>query len=136
MNSSVNSTLTVLGNFGCVYVATISVCAFGQTWICRQFVQTCCSLTRSCLVPSTRPRKGTPPSQFAAIQFYHAQLPTPLQRTNRHLRLQPDVNLLLKIQHSLRRFHDEFLSWGAIPVTLIARLMRGEALAPGRISGT
>ncbi len=35
---------------------------------------------------------------------------------------------------SLRRFHDEFLSWGAIPVTLVARLMRGEALEPGAFS--
>lgn len=32
---------------------------------------------------------------------------------------------------SLRRFHDEFLSWGAIPVTLIANVLRGEAPGPG-----
>jgi len=37
-------------------------------------------------------------------------------------------------EFSLRRFHDEFLSWGAIPVALVARLMKGEAPTPGGFS--
>jgi uncharacterized protein (DUF885 family) len=35
---------------------------------------------------------------------------------------------------SLRRFHDEFLSWGAIPVTLIGQALRGGPLVPGGFS--
>ncbi len=50
--------------------------------------------------------------------------------------LREDMHVRWGNEFSLRRFHDEFLSWGAIPVTQIARLMRGEPLAPGGLSGT
>lgn len=48
--------------------------------------------------------------------------------------LRDDMRERWGAEFSLRRFHDEFLSWGAVPVTLIARAMRGEPLEAGGFS--
>jgi hypothetical protein len=48
--------------------------------------------------------------------------------------LRSDMQRLWGSDFSLRRFHDEFLSWGAIPVAMIGRLMRGESLEPGGLN--
>lgn len=48
--------------------------------------------------------------------------------------LRSDMQRIWGSDFSLRRFHDEFLAWGAIPVAMTGRLMRGESLEPGGLN--
>jgi hypothetical protein len=48
--------------------------------------------------------------------------------------LRSDMQRIWGSDFSLRRFHDEFLSWGAIPVAMIGRLMRAEPLEPSGLN--
>ncbi len=48
--------------------------------------------------------------------------------------LRSDMQRIWGSEFSLRRFHDEFLHWGAIPAAMIGRLMRDEPLEPDGLS--